>query len=259
MNRLVLYFMTVAAFVACSTPKSIRVYNDLFFDNVKGRVEEIKETPYQVDRNGTIGAADSCCVRILAYDRKGYRTLDVSEDAAGNGRAGQVYTSRYKNGKPKEIQFMANGKVVSTLVGTLRKDGHFDTARIYDETGGLLSFYAAVEANNYGKIIYMKSYQPDGTLQQIIVNKYREQIWVGGSLKDSSGKELFSTVIEPDANLYPLTVVETQLLNGHPSVTRTRYVYDSFDEHGNWIRRWEQDEKGQVRKLVKRTIRYRKG
>lgn len=259
MKKLILFFMTASAFVGCTTQKSTRVHNDLFFDNLKGDVEQIKAIPYTVDSQGNIGTADSCCVSILAYDKKGYRTLDVSEDALGKGRAGQVYTKRYSNGKPKEIQFMANGKVVSTLVGTLSKDGNYDITWIYDKEGKRISFYAAVETNKYGKIISMKSFKPDSTLQQTIVNNYQEQIWVGGSVKDSNGRETFSTVVKLNENLMPREVVQTQLLNGQPSVTRTMYVYDRFDEHGNWIQRRELDEKGQVRKLVKQEIRYRKG
>ena len=62
-------------------------------------------------------------------------------------------------------------------------------------------FYAAVETNKYRKIISMKSFKPDSTLQQTIVNNYQEQIWVGGSVKDSNGRETFSTVVKLNENL----------------------------------------------------------
>jgi len=174
------------------------------------------------------------------------------------GMSGQVYIKRYHNGKPKEIQFISNGKVASTLLGTPTKDGNYGTARIYDEAGKLVSFYDGVKVNGYGKIIFMKSFKPDSTLQQTIINNYQEQIWVGGSIMDSSGKEIFATVITLNENLYPSEVVQTQLINGLPSVNRTKYVYDRIDEHGNWTQRRELNDKGEVRKIVKREILYRK-
>ncbi len=83
----------------------------------------------------------------------------------------------------------------------------------------------------------MKSFNPDSTLQQTIINNYERQIWIGGSIKDSSGREMFVTVITLNEKLNPSEVVQTQLINGNPSVTRTKYEYDRFDEHGNWIQR----------------------
>jgi hypothetical protein len=259
MKKCILLLVTASAFLQGTAQKSMKLHNDLFFDNLKGSVEKVKEIPHSVDSNGKFGAADSCCVSILAYNKRGYRTMDVSEDALGNGMSGQVYIKRYDNGKPKEIQLMANGRVVSTLLATPTRDGNYGTARIYDTAGKLAFFYAEVEVNKYGKIISMKSFKPDSTLQQTIVNNYQEQIWVGGSIKDSSGKEVIATVITLNEKLYPSEVVQTQPMNGHPSVTRTKYVYDRFDGHGNWIERRELNDKGELRKIVKREIRYRKG
>ena len=258
MKKSLLLLATASAFLESPAQKFRAHHNDLFFDNLKGRVEIVKERPYSLDSNGKIGALDSCCVSILAYDVKGYRTLDVNEDALGSGMSGQVYTKRYNNGKAKEIQFMADGKIVSTLLGTLTKDGNYGTARIYDTAGKLLFFYAEVKVNKYGKIISMKSFKPDSTLQQTIVNNYQEQIWVGGSVMDSSGRDVFSTLIKLNENRFPSEVVQVQLVNDKPSVTRTKYVYDQFDEHGNWIQRQELNDKSELRKIVKREIRYRK-
>jgi antitoxin component YwqK of YwqJK toxin-antitoxin module len=258
MQNFILLIVSASAFLQGAAQTPIRHHNDLFFDNLRGRIEEVKEIPYSVNSKGNTGAADSCCVSILAYDRNGYRTMDVSEDASGKGRGGQIYTKRYNNGKPKEIQFVKNGKVVSTLRGTLAKDGSLGTARTYDKTGKLVYFYDEVKVNSYGKVIFMKSFKPDSTLLQTIVNNYQEQIWVGGSIKDSSGGVVFATRITLNDKLYPAEVEETQSMNGHLSVTRIKYVYDRFDENGNWIQRRELNDKGDVRKIIKREIRYRK-
>lgn len=258
MKKFISLLLTASAFLQGAAQQAATHHNDLYFDNLNGHVEKVTEMPYAVDRNDKIGAENSCCVSILAYDKRGYRTMDVSEDAFGKGRSGQVYTKRYANGHVKEIQFMANGKVVSTLVGTPTKEGDYGTARIYDEAGRLVSYINDVKVNSYGKVIYMNRYKPDNTLQQTVINIYQDQIWVGGSIKDSSGAELFSTSITLDKKRNPLEVVQTQLIAGHISVTRKKYVYDRFDGFGNWIQRRELNDKGEVRKLVKREIRYRK-
>ncbi len=209
MKKFILLLVTISAFLQSIAQKSEKLHNDLFFDNFKGSIEKVKEIPYSVDSNGKIGVADSCCVSILAYNKRGYRTMDVSEDALGKGMNGQVYIKRYYNGKAKEIHFMTNGKVVSTLLGTLTKDGNYGTARIYDNAGRLVSFYDKVKVNRYGKVILMKSFNPDSTLQQTIINNYERQIWIGGSIKDSSGREMFVTVITLNEKLNPSEVVQT--------------------------------------------------
>jgi hypothetical protein len=256
MKKHILLFVTALAIVSCTEKKSAFINNDLFFDNLKGNVERVKEVPYAVDSDGKIGSADSCCISLLEYDSKGYRTLDLNQDAAGKVMNGQVYTKRYENGKVKEIQFMVNGKVVSTLSGSLNKSGNYGNSRVYDSAGKLVSFYTDLEVNQYGKIISMKSFKPDGALQQTIVNNYNRQTWIGGFIKDSSGKEISSTAIKLNENMNPSEVVQTQVINGAPSVTITRYMYDRFDEYGNWIQRREVDEKGNVRKLLKREIHF---
>jgi len=186
MKKFILLLVIASAFLQSTAQKSMKLHNDLFFDNLKGSIEKVKEIPFSVDSNGKIGAADSCCVSILAYNKKGYRTMDVSEDALGKGMSGQVYIKRYGDGKPKEIQFVTNGKVVNTLLATPTKGGNYGTAQIYDEAGKLISFYDDVKVNRYGKIIFMKSFKPDSTLQQTIVNNYQEQIWVGDSIRTAA-------------------------------------------------------------------------
>jgi hypothetical protein len=257
MKKLVCLLVTSPVFVVCAAQKLVLVQNDLFFDNLKGRVEKVTEIPYSVDSSGKISTPDSCCVSILAYDEKGYRTMETSEDILGKGMNGHFYTKRHTNGRAKEIQFMVNRRVVSTLSGTLTSDGHYGTAQVYDSTGKLLSFYKDVEVNSYGKIISMKNYKPDSTLQQIIVNNYEEQFWLGGFVKDSSGTEMLSTLIKLNESRFPSEVVQTQVVDGKPLVVHTKYIYDQFDEHGNWIQRRELNEKGEVRKITKREIRYR--
>ncbi len=258
MKKDILLFVTTLFIVGCNEKKSSSSNNDLFFDNLKSNVERVKEVSFTVDSGGKIGSADSCCISLLEYDSNGYRTADLNQDADGKVMNGQLYTKRYRDGKVKEIQFIVNGKVVSTLLGSLNKSGNYGNSRVYNSAGKLVSIYTDIKVNQYGKIILMKSFNTDGVLQQTIVNNYNRQIWIGGFIKDSSGKEISSTSIILNEDMNPSKIVQSQVISSAPSVTITRYIYDRFDEYGNWIQRREVDEKGNVIKFLKRQIHFTK-
>ena len=46
-------------------------YSDLANDLLKGDIESIEDTPFQVDSTGKIGAMDSCCFDVTQYDANG--------------------------------------------------------------------------------------------------------------------------------------------------------------------------------------------
>ena len=102
----------------------------------------VVETPYKIDSNGLTGEIDSCCITITEYDNKGYRSRQVNKDINGNENNGQTYVSRYKNGKPKEIRFTQNGKLINTLSGTLDKMGNYADTRSYDSARKLEFYYS---------------------------------------------------------------------------------------------------------------------
>jgi hypothetical protein len=237
-------------------PASIR--NDWFFENLKGEVEKAEQIPYATDSTGKVGAIDSCCISIIEYDDKGYRTKLINKDMHGNEKNKQYYISRFDNGRVKEIRSTENGKLTSILSGTLDKAGNYggDT-RVYDSSGKFIFYYAETAVNEYGKIISMKKFSPDSILQQTIINNYDKHIWTGGSIKDSSGKEIFSTLIRLNEKNDPAEVKETITWDDKPVITTTRYIYTIYDEHNNWTECKLTDEKGRIRKIVRRRITYR--
>jgi len=257
MNKLLSLFMSASIFSACSEKVYTSTHNDLFFDNLKGQVEKVEEISFRIDSTGKTGAQDSCCINSFTYDKQGYRIKQVYIDIKGLEKNGQLYTQRFSNGMVKEIKFTENAKVLSTLSGTINNKGKYGNSQIHDSLGKLVSFFADVNVNEYGKIISMKSFKPDSTLQQTIVNKYDKQIWVGGFVKDSSGKEIFSTAVKLNEKKDPTEVRQTFRTNSKPITTITRYAYSLNDEHGNWIQCSEFDEKGKESKRVKRRIIYR--
>ena len=241
----------------CNQKEKARIeYNDLFFDNLKGNIEKVEESAYTLDATGKVTSPDSCCKSIIQYDNRGYRIINSSVDIYGHEKNRQNYTSRFSNGIVKEIRFTENGRLTSILAGSLNKNGGYGDTRIYDSSGKLVSYYADILTNEFNKIIAMKEFKPDSTLQQVIVNNYSKNIWVGGFVKDSSGKELLSTLIQLNEKSDPTEQVQIMLNNGLPDTTITRYAYDTYDDNNNWIQRTEMDDKKNIRKLIKRQIKY---
>jgi hypothetical protein len=244
-------------FFDCTEKKSAVVHNDLFFDNLKGLVETAEELPFTPDSTGNIGAMDSCCISMLEYDDKGFRTKQAEKDRNDRIINGQLYTSRYANGHVKEIRFIVDGKVVNILSGELTKDGRYSKSQIHDLSGKLLSFYDSIELNDYGKIIFMKNFNADSTPNQTVINNYWKQIWVGGIIKDASDKEVYLSQIKLNEKLDPAEITQIMFMNPGTDTTITRRVYTDYDRYGNWIQCTETDEKGKAKRILKRRITYR--
>ena len=258
MKKLLLPLIIAFIFFNCTEKKQAVIHNDLLFDNLKGPVEKAEELPFTLDSAGKTGALDSCCISVLEYDDKGYRTKQVYKDAGGREKSGQIYTGRFSNGHVKEIRFIVDGVVVNILSGTLTEDGRYSKSHIHDTSGKLISFYDSVELNDDGKIIVMKGFSVDSVLQRTIINNYEKQIWVGGMVKDSSGKEILSTKIKLNEKLNPAEITQVAFMNGKTTTTITRHIYTGYDEHDNWVHCTETDENGKPKRILKRRITYRK-
>ncbi len=249
--------LTMPVVFSCTEKKnSASLHNDLFFDNLVGEVTIVVETPYKIDSNGLTGEINSCCITITEYDNKGYRSKQINKDINGNEKNGQIYLSRYKNGKPKEIRFTENGKITSILSATIDKMGKYGDTRIYDSLGKLEFYYSGIEVNEYGKIILMKKITLDRILQQTIVNNYNKQIWIGGYIKEKNGNVVLSTTIRLNEKMDPIETIQTMMMDSATNTTTTRYSYKLYDDYGNWIEGNEIDEKGNKLKILKRNISY---
>lgn len=258
MKKLLLPVLTSLVSFNCSEEKPASIHNDLFFDNLNGQVEKVEELPFTTDSMGNTGEMDSCCISILEYDEKGYRTVQAEKDRNDHIKNGQIYTSRYANGHVKEIRFIVDGSIVSILSSTLADDGSYSKSQIHDTSGKLISFYDSLEINDYGKIIIMRNFNPDSTPNQTVINNYLEQIFVGGTIKDGSGNEIYSTQIKINDNLDPSEIKEIRFMNNVADSTITRRIYTGYDKHNNWIQSTEVDEEGKTKRILKRRITYRK-
>ncbi len=253
-----IFLLLMLAILSCNEiKKTAHLHNDLFFDNLAGEVKKVEEVPYIMDDTRKTSTADSCCITITEFDNMGYRTRQVNKDINGNEKNGQTYVSRFENGMPKEIKFTENGKLASTLTGTLDKMGKHGDTHIYDSSGKLDFYYSGIEVNEYGKIIVMKKFTLDSILQQTIVNNYNKQIWIGGYIKEKNGKEVFSTTIRLNEKMDPVETMQTVLIDSVTNTTTTRCTYNLYDKHGNWIEGNEIDENGNIIKILKRKITYK--
>ena len=234
-------------------------HTDLFFDHLGGPVQSVRTVPYTLNKEGQKAAPDSCCVTLLEYDSNGFRTKELSQDPVTNQMNGQVYTKRFPNGHAKEIEFRMNGKLISTLVSTLDEKGRYNKAKNFDSAGKLVSHYADVKVNEFGKVVFLNEFGADSSLQRTIVNRYENHIWIGGSIQDGQGKVIYSISLKLDKAKNPIEMVETHWQDSLASVTTTRYKYDRYDKNGNWIERRELDKEGRVTKIVQREIVYFEG
>jgi len=57
--------------------------------------------------------------------------------------------------------------------------------------------------------------------------------------------------------MVPVEPTEIMLVNTVMDTTITRRVYTNYDKHDNWIQCTEMDEKGKIKRILKRRIAYR--
>jgi hypothetical protein len=138
------------------------------------------------------------------------------------------------------------------------KDGNYSGARSFDSTGKMDSYYTDLTSNDYGQLTSFRQFKPDSILKMSVTSTYAKQLFTGNSVKDSSGKETYSSKITLDDKN---NVIEntTKEVTKDSTINKTiKYHYDIFDDKGNWTQRTEMDENGKPVQIDKRTITYYK-
>ena len=119
--------------------------------------------------------------------------------------------------------------------------------------------YKDLSENEYGEVLKGTEYKPDNTMKSSFENNYdKDGHFIGGSGKDSTGKEIFHSTVKLNdkgdaAEETTMTVTKDSTKN--ETVT---YKYDSYDDQGNWTQRTTYNDKGKPTKIVKRTYTYYK-
>ena len=248
---------SLIAFSCADSKKGAPKNTDLLVDNLSGKVEQTSEITYTTDSTGKTLEQDSCCVVTTRYDEKGYGSSYMSENKAGTDKQQTIYSHDDK-GSVTSLKSTKNGKPLSMISIRFDKDGKYSGAQSYDSTNKMDSYYTDIQSNEYGQLTSFKQYNPDSTLKMSMTSTFDKQFFTGNTIKDSSGKETYSSKVKLDErnNLIERT---TKTVTKDSTINKTaRFRYDSFDDKKNWTQRTEMDEKGQPVKITKRTIIYYK-
>ena len=258
MKKFSFVFIIALIALSCNEKKEEALKNiDTLADNLKGKVEQTIDTDYKVDSSGKMGEQDSCCVVTTGYDDKGYISRYASDNKAATEKTKEEYV-HYDNGTMKSVNSTRNGKQVSKISIDIDKDGKYTTAKSFDSTGKMDSYYTDIASNDYGQLTSFKQYKPDSTLKMSMQSNYDSQFFMSNSVKDSIEKETYSSSLKRDGKN---NITERKTMNvGKDSTTNKvlKYTYDSEDDKGNWTQRTELDENGKPVKITKRTITYYK-
>lgn len=257
MKKISLILMAaVIAFSCGESKKEASKKADLLADNLSGKVEQTTETSYKADSIGKMGEQDSCCVVTAKYDEKGYASGYSSINKAGTNNEEGVF-SHDDNGLFTGQKTTKNGKPLSSVTVQV-ENGKYSGAQEFDSTNKMNFYYTDITANEYNRLTGFKQYKPDSTLKMSLANTYDKQFFTGNIIKDSSGKETFSSRVKLDDKNNIIENTEKTITKDSTVNKTTKYRYDSFDDKGNWTQRTEMDEKGKPVKITKRTITYSK-
>ena len=232
-------------------------YSDLANDNLKGDIETIEETPYQVDSTGKAGAMDSCCIDVTQYNENGNSVTFTSKDSKGTEKNGSVFT-RHENGLWTGSSDTKDGKPSGSMKVTVDDKGQYTIAQTTDSTGKPDVYYTGITQNEYGQVVSWKKFDKDSVFRQEGASKYDKNLFLGFTSKDSVGKVTFTSTVKYNDKGEQTENSSTTITKDSTTTKLTKYTYETHDDMGNWTQRTEWNEKGKATKLIKRAYTYRK-
>ncbi|MEP6927713.1 MAG: hypothetical protein ABI834_08755 [Ginsengibacter sp.] len=257
MKKISFLLMASVVLISCGESKKEAPKNtDLPSDNLLGKVEKATETTYKADSAGKPGDQDSCCVVTTKYDEKGYASGYTSVNKAGTNTEEGVF-SHNDNGSFIAQKTTKNGKPFSSVT-VQNENGKISGAQEFDSTNKLSFYYTDVTVNDYERLTGFKQYKPDSTLKMSMTNTYDKQILKAQSIKDSVGKETYSSNLKLNDKNNVIESTTKEVTKDSTINKTTKYRYDSFDDTGNWTQKTEMDGNGKPVKIVKRTVTYYK-
>ncbi len=262
MKRIVIIMAGLFLFAACnnSNDKSAETkvkYSDLANDNLKGNIEAIEETPYQVDSAGKAGAMDSCCIEVTQFDENGNSVKFTSKDSKGTLKNESVFT-RHETGLWTGSADTKDGKSSGSMKVTVDDKGQYTLAQTTDSTGKLDKYYTHITQNEYGQVLSWKQYDKDSVYRSEGTSTYNKNLFQNFTSKDSVGKMTSSNSVKYNDKGEQIENSRTNVIKDSTTVKLIKYTYESHDENGNWAQRTEWDDKGKAKKIIKRAYTYRK-
>lgn len=262
MKRIVIILAGLSLLTACnnsgdkSAEKKVK-YSDLANDNLKGNIETIEETPYQVDSTGKMGAMDSCCIEVTQYDENGNAVKFTSKDSKGTVKNESVYT-RHENGLWTGSTDTKGGKPSGSMKVTVDDKGRYGIAQTFDSTGKPDIYYTTIGQNEYGQVLGWKQYDKDSVFRQSGESKFDKNLFMGFTGKDSLGKVKSTSSARYNDKGEQIEFSNTKITNDSTTTKVTKYTYEAHDDKGNWTQRTEWNDKGKAVKITKRVYTYRK-
>ena len=243
-----------------------KILTDAENDGLRGPVKKvIKETYNLVDKFGTVtqeleGRA------VSQYNRKGTRTEVINYDENENIKSRAVYVvsvdgiaaggTRYNAWGAVESKwtytYEANGVAERMIQRTYNPDGSLDSVLVYNYDAG-------------GRMAESVIYNADGTLSARIVNSYNMQgNMVETNLYGAKGELNARITYTYNEQGYQIESSSVLYLNGVEWLpAQNRYSEYEFDAHGNWIKRVESKwvkkfgkEYWEPQRVIYRTIIY---
>jgi hypothetical protein len=262
MKRIVMIMAGLFLLASCnnaddkSAEKKVK-YSDLANDNLKGNIETIEDSPYQVDSTGKMGAMDSCCIDVTQYDENGNAVKYTSKDSKGTVKNESVFT-RHENGLWTGATDTKDGKSSGGMMVTVDDKGQYTVAQTTDSTGKPDKYYTGITQNDYGQVLSWKQYDKDSVFRSEGASKYDKSLFMGFTAKDSVGKVTSTSVAKYNDKGEQTEFSNTTITKDSTTTKVTKYTYETHDEQGNWTQRTEWDDKGKATKITKRAYTYRK-
>jgi len=262
MKRIVIIATGLFLLAACNNsgdkPAEKKVkYSDIANDNLKGNIEAIEDTPYQVDSAGKMGSMDSCCIDVTQYDENGNAVKFISKDSKGTVKNESVFT-RHENGLWTGATDTKDGKPSGSMKVTVDDKGQYTIAQTFDSTGKPDIYYSTIGQNEFGQVLGWKQYDKDSVFRQSGESKYDKSLFMGFTAKDSLGKIKSSSSAKYNDKGEQIEFSNTTITKDSTTTKVTKYTYDAHDENGNWTQRTEWNDKGKATKITKRVYTYRK-
>ena len=255
-----LAFVTFIAF-ACTQrasssteAKTHKATPDRITENVKDNVSQIVTETYLIDSaTGKMGKLES--KSIEAYDDNGYET-SYSNYTTNDSATVLTKIEHDANGFATGVVTTKNDKPLSSMKITADSMGKYTSAVSYDSTGKLDVYYDEITTNDFGEVTGAKGHHSDSTLKMSFTNNFDSVYYAGGESKDSLGKITYSSVLKFDDKKNPIQMEETNVKKDSTTKTNTTYIYDKWDDKGNWTQQTT-TENGKPKKIIVRTITYK--
>lgn len=239
--------------------------SDLVSDNTKGPVTQIETDSYLLDSTGKPAAAIDEKY-LVKYDSSGFVTSVTTSNGKDSVKNIATYTHNAKGMMLGQVITDGNNKKKSSLTVEYDSTGKPTIAISYDSTGKMDMYFTDIGLSKYGKITSGKAYHPDSTIKFSFVNDFDSIHYIGGSSKDSVGKETYSATVQLDSLGNAEKMEETSVSLDSATKkdvtkkTTTTYTYGAVDSHGNWTEQTEHitgDDKTKVPHFNKRILTYK--